>query len=499
MNMSCNFKPNNFSNEDLYHLHKTPRQWNAIPPKIEYAPKEETILLFGGLTVGRERLLQAAAKSVGEHYVYLPNVDNRSLEFGKIYGNRGQCNPTYYTVGNLIKYLIYLRDEVGIPTSEIVRKYVHVTANGCGPCRFGMYITEYKKALRDAGFEGFRVLSFEHNKSIFQEAAEEIVKFSPKFFIILIKTTLITDILEILGFQMRPYEVEKGSVDKAIKECEDLIIKALENKKSLLLTLRRCRKTLEKVKLNRLQPKPKVMVIGEFWASITKSDGNYHIHRFLENEGAEVIPQPLINRILLNVWEAEYLRKQKEGLKGQKLIDFSDAKAKLLISLGKHAIFAQFKLYAKAIGLKGYDLPNLEKMQELGEQYYPLDSNGGEGHWEVAHLIEAVEHKLAHLVISVKPFGCMPSSGVSDGVQSLVVAKYPNANYLALETSGDGSANFYSRAQMALFKAKEMAKEEFLSFKMPKTIPEIVNRYNFYPKSDKISTAAKLLDYLNKK
>jgi len=492
--MSCNYKPTSHSNLDLLNLTQEATQWSDIPPKIEYAPKSETKLLFGGLTEGRERLLQAAAKSLGEDYTPLPTVDNKSLEFGKIYGNRGQCNPTYYTVGNLIKYLIYLRDEKKIPTEEIIRKYVHVTANGCGPCRFGMYVTEYKKALAEAGFAGFRVTSFEHNKSIFQEAEESVVEFSPKYFLILIKTAIIADILTILGYQMRPYEVEKGSTDRAIKECEELIIKTLENKKSLFKALLKCRKILERVELNRLQVKPKVMVMGEFWAAMTESDGNYHIHRFLEAEGAEVINQPLINRILLNVWEAEYLREVKEGLEPKGVLDFSLAKSKFMIFLAKHGIHAQFNLYAKAIGLNGYKLPNMEHLQKLGEQFYPIDSNGGEGHLEVAHLIESVQDRVAHLVISVKPFGCMPSSGVSDGIQSLITAKYPNANFLSVETSGEGGANFYSRIQMALFKAKEQAKEEFLEFKDIKSVPNKKMRYNYAPKSRYIGTACKILD-----
>jgi len=498
MNMSCNFKPSDYKNSDLLYSKQKPTQWNAIPKKVKYAPKSETILLFGGLTPRLEKLLQAAANSLGENYIPLPTVDNKSLELGKIYGNRGQCNPTYYTVGNLIKYLIYLRDEKGIPTKEIIRKYVYVTANGCGPCRFGMYVTEYKKALVDAGFEGFRVVSFEHNKSIFQEAQESVVEFSPKYFIVLTKTSIIADILTILGYKMRPYEVQKGSTDKALKRCEDIIVDTLMAKKSLLLALRKCRKILQQVELNRLQIKPKVMVMGEFWASLTNSDGNYHIHRFLESEGAEVINQPLINRILLNVWEAEYLREQKEGLNSEKLLDFSNAKSKLLILLAKYGIHAQFNLYAKAIGLKDYKLPNEKHLEDTAGKYYQIDSNGGEGHWEVGHLIESVEKKLAHLVISVKPFGCMPSSGVSDGIQSLITAKFPNANYLSVETSGEGAANFYSRIQMALFKAKEQAKEEFLTFKAPQNIPKYINSYNFYPKSDKIATAAKLLEHLNR-
>jgi len=429
-------------------------QWYDLPKDIEYVPKKETILLFGGLTPVRERLIKAAANSLGERYEFLPNADIKSFEYGKIYGNKAQCNPTYFTVGNLIKYLIHLRDNKGLSTQEIIKKYLYITANGCGPCRFGMYVTEYKKALRDAGFEGFRVVAFEHNKSIFQEANEDVVNFSPKYFLILIKSVIIGDILTILGFQLRPYESKKGSVDIALKKCQEIIIDALNNKKSLLLALNRCKKIIQNLDIDKSIKKPKVMVMGEFWAAMTQSDGNYNIHRFLEQEGAEVLAQPVINRVLLNVWESEYLRARSEGLNSSKSIDFSNSKKKFLIWLGKKGIRAQFKIYAKAIGLK-YELDDMDYLYNLGRKYYPVDSNGGEGHLEVAHLIEAIEHKKADLVISIKPFGCMPSSGVSDAIASLVASKYPQANFISLETSGDGEANFYSRVQMALFKAKE--------------------------------------------
>jgi predicted nucleotide-binding protein (sugar kinase/HSP70/actin superfamily) len=65
------------------------------------------------------------------------------------------------------------------------------------------------------------------------------------------------------------------------------------------------------------------------------------------------------------------------------------------------------------------------------------------------------------MIVSVKPFGCMPSSGVSDGVQSLVVARHPEANFCPVETTGDGAVNVYSRVQMALFKARAKALDEY--------------------------------------
>jgi DNA-binding transcriptional MerR regulator len=64
------------------------------------------------------------------------------------------------------------------------------------------------------------------------------------------------------------------------------------------------------------------------------------------------------------------------------------------------------------------------------------------------------------MTLSVKPFGCMPSSSVSDGVQSFITELYPQAIFLPIETNGDGAVNVYSRVQMQLFKAKQLAQKE---------------------------------------
>jgi predicted nucleotide-binding protein (sugar kinase/HSP70/actin superfamily) len=504
MNAKCSSIKPQENNETLAYLHTKETQWRDVPDKpIQYASKEDTIMLSGGLTILQDKLIQAALRSMGENYISMPNPNFESFQKGKAYGNRGQCNPTYFTVGNLVKYLQNLRDEKGLSSDEIVRKYVYITAGGCGPCRFGMYITEYKKALRDAGFEGLRITSFDHDKGIFQgdEIDDGILNFTPTFFITLTKSVIIGDIMNILGYKMRPYEVETGSVDSAMKKCEDLVSGAFLEKKSLLTTLWKCRRVLEKVKLDRLQPKAKVMVMGEFWAAMTEGDGNYNLHRFLESEGAECIPQPIINRLLLNLWEAERALHKREHLQieGAKKVDFSSVKTRVLIKAGKLAIKAHFNLYAKVIGLHDYEIPDMDKLARLGEEYYTLDCDGGEGHLEVAHLIESVKDNISHLVISVKPFGCMPSSSVSDGVQSLVTSRFPEANFLAIETSGEGAANFYSRVQMALFKAKQSAKEEFENLMMPEEIPEKIHNYLYQPKSEKAGTASQLIASLQER
>lgn len=74
-------------------------------------------------------------------------------------------------------------------------------------------------------------------------------------------------------------------------------------------------------------------------------------------------------------------------------------------------------------------------------------------------IVNAVKNK-AHITVSVKPFGCMPSSGVSDGVQSLITSRFPGSIFCPVETSGDGATNFYSRIQMYMFKARLASQDE---------------------------------------
>ncbi len=99
-------------------------------------------------------------------------------------------------------------------------------------------------------------------------------------------------------------------------------------------------------------------------------------------------------------------------------------------------------------------------LAELAHPFYNQFARGGEGHLEVGKNVYYTIHKLCHMVLALKPFGCMPSSQ-SDGVQSAVVNKFKDMIFLPIETSGEGEVNAHSRVQMALGEAKVKAKTEF--------------------------------------
>jgi len=426
-----------------------------------------TTLLVSGLTLVQDTLIAAALRGLGYKVEPLEIPDNIALNLGKEFGNRAQCNPTYYTVGNLVKKLISLRDDEGLSTQQIIENYVFVTAGACGPCRFGMYVTEYRKALRDSGFEGFRVLLFQQTGGLKQATGEELgLKIDAKFGLALLRAMFAGDVVNMVAYRMRPYEVEPGTTDAAQARCRDMLVKDFEKGGTILPTLVRCRREFARVKVDRTKLKPKVSVIGEFWAMTTEGDGNYELQRFLESEGAEVDIQPLVNWILYIMWEARWDTHERMELKehdgGRKGLDKVNVQQKLIgLAAAEKVVRMVWQTYAKAIGLHGHHLPDMDEIADLAKQHHDRNVRGGEGHMEVGKLIHFIEDHWNHMTVSVKPFGCMPSSGVSDGVQTIVQARFPESIFLPIETTGDGKVNVQSRIQMMLFKARQKAKAEY--------------------------------------
>jgi predicted nucleotide-binding protein (sugar kinase/HSP70/actin superfamily) len=132
-----------------------------------------------------------------------------AIQTGKEFGKNGQSNPTYFTVGNLVQYLQFLEKE-GLPRQQILDNFVFFTAGSCGPCRFGMYEAEYRFALKNAGFDGFRVLLFKDSDGIKAASGEPGLKFTVDFGFGMLNAMHLGDVINDLIYQIRPYEVNQG-------------------------------------------------------------------------------------------------------------------------------------------------------------------------------------------------------------------------------------------------------------------------------------------------
>jgi predicted nucleotide-binding protein (sugar kinase/HSP70/actin superfamily) len=468
--------------------------------------RDHTTILFGGLTWKHELLIKGALECLGHRCEILPTPDTNAYQIGKEYGNNGQCNPTYFTVGNLIQYLQNLEKE-GLSRKEIIENYVFVTAGSCGPCRFGMYEAEYRLALRNSGFEDFRVLLFQQTEGLDQAEAEAGLKMNLDFFLGLLNAMMMGDIINEFSYQIRPFEVNKGETDKVLKESTDYLYEVFKRKKQhqfgnvtgKLLNavglidsaeqvwkifahifgneytqpMQRVADMFSTIEIDPFRVKPIVKITGEFWAQTTEGDGNFNMFKFLEREGAEVLTEAVATWIDYLLHQAKQAAHDRRGLGGKEehapkkwelkkrlFYNANFKKKELVLTVAEKLVRREYKRFVDAIGGTCGELVDQYELQKLAHPFFNSRCDGGEGHLEIAKNIYCNNNHLAHMVLSLKPFGCMPSTQ-SDGAQAAVVSQYKDIIFLPIETSGEGEINAHSRVQMALGEAKVKAKSEF--------------------------------------
>ncbi len=462
-----------------------------------------TTLLFGGLTWKHEKLVHGVLEGLGYMAEMVPTPNVAAFQAGKEFGNNGQCNPTYFTVGNVVQYLQQL-EEQGLSKQEIIDRYVFLTAGACGPCRFGMYEAEYRLALRNSGFDGFRVLLFQQSGGLSQSDCEAGLEMNLDFFLGLLNALNCGDVINEAGYLIRPFEVTPGATDAAMERIMDYMHEVFLHKQpwqvggrlagflggfkdtaeyigkflnqitgdDITVALNRSRDMFNEIEVDRLRVKPICKITGEFWAQTTEGDGNFNMFRFLEREGAQVLVEAVGTWITYMIHQVVQRHRDTKGLEeGAVLpplwrldkrarIEWSHRNKLAKLRLAEVIFKREYHRLVEALGGMGHHLADQYELQRIGHPFYNSRAGGGEGHLEVAKNIYYSNKDLAHMVLSVKPFGCMPSTQ-SDGAQAAVVSHFKDIIYLPVETSGEGEINAHSRVQMALGEAKNKAKREF--------------------------------------
>ncbi len=223
------------------------------------------------------------------------------------------------------------------------------------------------------------------------------------------------------------------------------------------------------IEVDRTKVKPVVKITGEFWAQTTEGDGNFHMFEFLEREGAQVLVEPIATWVAYLLYQAKAHAKAKWPanrphrnpkwweLKKHLANDFGLRKKMMGLGVGEwmwNGLYHGRSSISAGLRITLCRRPN---WPQLAHPFYNQFARGGEGHLEVGKNVYYTVHHLCHMVLALKPFGCMPSSQ-SDGVQSAVINKFKDMIFLPIETSGEGEVNAHSRVQMALGEAKVKAK-----------------------------------------
>ena len=437
-------------------------------PTLARSEREKVTIVFGGLTWKHERLIQGALENLGYLAQPLPNIRKGDLDAGKELTDVGACCPTTFTTGNLVNFL---RDHMQTEGKEqTLQKYAYVTAGSCGPCRFGQYHESYAMALNGLGMEKFRMFLLDQYNLETQGTEGSGIELTLPLTLGVVWAGLLGDVLTDLEYMTRPYEVTPGETDRVLKESIEHLYRAFHDRPSqngkvrtlawYLTTnyfkraLKEVRSKWDTIEVDRLRSKPKVKITGEFWLQTHEGDGNYNIKRWLEQEGAEVVPPPLM------VWP-DYIMYSAQ----HKMEERRDSTSKYHLKWGairglRAALRHAHNNLRAVVNHLPREFPRQEELARLAAPYYQRRLDGGEGHMLVGKALHAMNHKTAHMICELSPYSCMPNT-MSIGAMANVLGQHPDMLYAPIEVKGDADVHALSRCQMILTDAKVRAHAEF--------------------------------------
>ena len=258
----------------------------------------------------------------------------------------------------------------------------------------------------------------------------------------------------------------------------------------------------DQVELDPFRVKPVVKLMGEFWAQVTEGPGNFHMHRFLEKEGAEVsVDRSILTRLAYLLHMHKQRARDRRGLHGLRGRDrlrldrwaghyFQYYKKRAALTLAEKILERENGRMLEAMGGTLHPMVSQYELARIAAPFWNWRTSSGESHLEVAENIYYHQHHLCHMVLSVKPFTCMPSTQ-SDGVQAQVVEQFPGMIFLPIETSGEGEVIAHSRVQMALGTARAKARKEFSEAlaRTGRTLPELQRFTEDHPELKRPTTA----------
>jgi len=460
--------------------------------------RDSVTCLFGGLTYRHNRLIEATFQGIGYRAARIPTPTKADYDTGRECCSPGMCNPAYFTIGALINYLKRLQEAEGLTLEQVLDGYVFVTAGSCGPCRFGMYESEFRLALRNSGFAGFRVIVFQQKAGVRQSDPCAGLEVNAEFARRLVTALMIGDLLNDLGHQIRPYEVRAGETERVLEEAvgrvcaflrsEAVRWKVLGDWGGLLRQvlwnqyggiLRECRGLIDEIEVDYTRPRALCKVIGEFWARMTEGDGNFGMFSFVESQGGEAIVEPVTTWAVYlldsGVRRRREVRSARCGMRsvgrisGAGLVYEMAAwivylRGAALLRLVSFLIRREYDRMRRALGGMPHALPSMSELKELARPFFNDKITGGEGYMEVGKTLYYSVKGLSHMVLSLKPYGCLPSTQ-SDGALDAALSHYGRQGhdilFIPVETSGEGEIGARGRVLMVLEEAKARCDREF--------------------------------------
>jgi len=386
-------------------------------------------------------IIGPAMASCGYNLVVLDSNSRASIDMGLKYVNNDACYPSLLVVGQLMEALHSGK-------YDLDRTALIITQTG-GGCRATNYIGFIRRALKKAGLEHIPVISLnlgaiEVNSGFHMNAD------------LLIRSALgavFGDIFQKVVYRMRPYELEKGSVDRLHKEliapCVDIVTAKHISMRRFYRMVKRIIREFDAVPIDEELRKPRVGIVGEILVKYSPA-GNNRLVELLEHEGAEAVVPELMGFMLYCFYDQIY-KHEHFSASGKSAFTSS-----LAIWVIERLTAPVNRAYKKSRHFE--PTARIADLVDYAKDYVSIGNQTGEGWFLVGEMVELI-HSGAPNIVCTQPFGCLPNHIVGKGVIKEIRRTHPDANIVAIDYDpGASEVNQLNRIKLMLSSAMKKMK-----------------------------------------
>ncbi len=375
----------------------------------------------------------ATFRACGINAEVFPESDEQTLILGRRYCSGKECYPCILTTGDMVK--------IAISKNFDPKTTAFFMPSGNGPCRFGQYNRFHRMVLDEIGFPETPIFA-PNQDDTFYETLEMI---GSKFLRLGWWSIVAVDILTKLLHENRPYEREKGSVERAYRKYLNKVCEVIEKEEGIDVlsdVLKKAAQEITSLKDPKAPQKPIVGVVGEIYVRSNRF-ANEDIIRKIEAYGGEAWLAPISEWIhYINAMAKRKAREERnwKALMGLKLKEYYQDKD-------------QEKLEKAVEGyVKNLPEPSTDYILKLASPYID-PSFEGEAILTIGKAID-FHMKGACGIVSCMPFSCMPGT-VTTAIFKRLREDRDNVPVLDLAFDGQKELNTLIRLEAFMFQVKE--------------------------------------------
>ncbi len=342
---------------------------------------------------GGARVFAAGFRALGVEASTTPASDERTRELGARHTTGEECFPAKVTVGDFMKVL----ERPGNDTAATV--FFMPTADG--PCRFGQYAYHLRHVLDASGYKDAGILSPSSKNSYgdLGNLARPFVRTGWRMLVV-------SDILQKLLLQHRPYERTPGMTDKVYEECLVDVCDTVERTPTtpapqihgIKVVLGRCKDRFASIDLRPDDSRLLIGVIGEIFCRLNTYSNEDAIRR-IEEAGGEVWLAGVTEWLWYTV--SETYRKLKLTGRQYSLETVGTWVREKVQHRDEHQLLEAFH-----DEFRGYEEPGVYDVLDAAAPYLPVGGALGEMVLNVGRAVCQARQGVDG-IIDISPFTCM--------------------------------------------------------------------------------------------